>query len=461
MKNRNNGSQNGDDANKTFPNVQASSSKKLPINNLIKPLLSASIILIFSRMALQLTNFIYNVLMAKQFTHKEFGDFIVIMAFINILGVPASVVSNLISRLTSEFYAKGILSSSWRYISKIFNWMAAGFIFISVLVFFADSRLMNIFNMDIESGFFIGILCIGTFYLLNVVIGFLQGAEKFIKLSLIFIFMAMLRLLGAGFTNWFDLSVPVALWIVCSTTAIPLLYYFFGIRRTRPSYSSIPEINITMSKNYIVWCGVIFLFFSIFNRYELLFVKIQFDSFLSGDYSKISLIGSACFMAGSCVTMVIFPKTSRLYDQGEDPAKYFIKGVLLLLFLGIFSILTIRLIPSFILNIFFKSFGIVNRQILFPVVLSGILQSIIYMIVSYEVAIRRNAIIIPVLFILVIEIILFYFYGSTIDRVVWMGVGIGGMGVLTSAYYHFRSEKMKFQNTVAGQGASLPDAGEK
>ncbi len=361
-------------------------------------------------------NYIYNMLMGRMLSPSDFGVLASLISLFYIISVFSGTLSLTISRSIAEFRAHNKLQEAKFFINKINKWLLVfgAMVFVAFMLFspiISDFlRISSVFPVIVLGAVF-GMSLIGSANNAG-----LQGLQRFTRLSFSGILGAILKIVFGVFFVWLGWGAGGALGSLVAGGIFTILYAYYSLGLPKKA----KKIKLDMSSMLSFAKPVFFSTLCITALYniDVILVKHFFDSTTAGHYGVLSLLGKIVFFITGSVAAVLFPTIVDRHSRNEDYSLV-LKYSVFLVILGSSAITAFYFIfPKAIVGILFGSpyLSIVPYLGSFGIVMA--LFSLINLIVVYNLSIKRIGFVPILIFGLITEIGLIYFYHNDIWQIV-------------------------------------------
>lgn len=388
--------------------------KKLLNYNRDDSLIRDSFILFIATMFANVAAFFYHFYMGRVLGPVDYGVLGAVLSIAYIVSVPSIVIQTTLTKFIADLKAKKknreVNSLYLTALSKLFLFSILIFIlFLSLSYFLAEFLRINVLTLIVFSPVLI------FAFLLPVARGLLQGKQEFKKLGFNIFLEAFSKLVFGILLVYIGFHIYGAIVGIVIAFIVAFLYlYFININIKAKN-------KFEMSNVYKFGMPVLFslLILTLFYTVDVFLVKHYFSELEAGYYAALSLIGKIVFFASVAISTVMFPKVAELYARKKPTINILYKSMLFVSIMGIFIISCYILLPNFIVSILL---GNAYLEIAGYLWLFGILMlffSLTYLLVFYNLSINRKSFLSKLLFILIAEILIIYFYHPSIKAIIF------------------------------------------
>ncbi|MBS3150049.1 oligosaccharide flippase family protein [Candidatus Woesearchaeota archaeon] len=346
----------------------------------------------------------------------SYGVLGALLTILYIINVPFNTIQTTIANFTSQLIAnnnreaiKRLLTSS---LKKIFIYSLIIFIiYILFSKFIANFLKIDEISLIVLSGFLFIVSL-----LLAVTWGIMQGLQFFKSLGYSMIIQGFVKLTFGLVLVLIGFAVKGAMFAIILSYLIPFLLTLITLRlyigkgekmyKTRDIFDySIPVLIAMMS---------ITLMFSL----DIFLVKHFFNNIEAGYYAALAMLGKVVYFGSISIVYVMFPKVIELNSKKIGTRNILLKSLLIVFLFCFVSVLFYYFFPGFTVNLLFgkEYLNIVPLLGKFAVFMS--LLSLIYVLIFYNLSLRKKSFIYILLLFNIIEIVLLYIYHQSISQVV-------------------------------------------
>ncbi|MDD5178468.1 MAG: oligosaccharide flippase family protein [Candidatus Nanoarchaeia archaeon] len=351
---------------------------------------------------------------------EDYGVFAVLLSILYLSNVILTVIQTSITKFASDLKAdKGILS--YLFVNSLRRLSFYGSLL--TIVFFIISPWLAKF-LKIDNVW--PVLITGTFFFLSFIVsvnrGMLQGLQEFKKLGLSYICEGIIKLISgvvliliglgsSGAVLAFSISYLGAFLI----TLLPLKSLF---------YTQKVHFDTKQVYKYSFWVLIALSLLTLMYTIDVVLVKHFLDPLSSGYYGALSLMGKIIFFGTLSVSMVMFPKSSELFEAKGASKHIMYKSLGLVLLFGIPVTLFYFLFPEFAINLLFgKSyFGMAPYMWVYGATMT--LFSLTYVISFYLLSIKQYIFLLILGVFVVLEAVIIWLFHSTIGVVAYIMLGL-------------------------------------
>ncbi|MSS70600.1 MAG: hypothetical protein EXS64_03830 [Candidatus Latescibacteria bacterium] len=293
-----------------------------------KGLVKYGALLFAASMVANVTHYLFRIFMSHNLSDADYAALDALLSLLMIIAIPASAIQTATAKYASDLSATGrhdeIADLFLRSLRRIGTVCVIGF-----FVFFLSKDFIARY---LQIGRTAPVVWLGiTLFsgmLLPAAIGVLQGLQWFLKLSLIGIAGAVVRL-GAGYAlvRLLGLGVNGAIGASVASTAVGLAITFFWLRSFLKRSG---EGRADSSEIYRYFAPVILFLIcqSLLSFVDGIVVKHYFDPERAAVYFRAAIVGKAFLYLPTALALVLFPKASELYALRASSFRLLMQAIL-------------------------------------------------------------------------------------------------------------------------------------
>lgn len=324
--------------------------------------LKNNVLMFFSTSIVSLANLFYQVLVVRNLSVTGYGMFNSLLSTFVIFSLPLMSLSTMIAKFVSHYNNIGQRKTADFLLSRLLRHM-----FFIALSFLAAYLILapvikGYLHLDsIVPVYFLGGMLFTTI-LLTVMLGGLQGFERFVWFSASSMVSGVLKLVLAFLFIRIGWDLLGALGAYLVAVVIGLLVTFFPLKKILYLNEKAMDINLKEKYRFVIPSIITFGCIALLTNVDVILVKHLFPDLKAGYYSVAQLIGKIVLYIPSAIYIVILPRTSGLNAQQKDPKVVLIKALKYTAILCLFVLGFYNIFPEFILGILT---GKVNSEIIF------------------------------------------------------------------------------------------------
>ena len=385
-------------------------------------------------------NYLYQLLMGRFLTPKEYGELFSLLSLFYIFSVLFTTINTSITKFTAVYGVnkeygkiKGILIKA----TKSFTLLGIGMYIVLVLLSPIISSFLNIEdNMYVIALF----ASIPFGLILPAYQGILRGLQRFGALGISvsswaffkLLFGVLLVLLGYGVLGGV-LGVFLA---HVGGFLITLLFLkdLFGYKHNH-------DIEL---KDIIKYSGLAFLAIFAYTtmwNIDVILVKHYLSPLEAGNYSAISVLGKIALFAPGAVGMVVFPKAAERHEKGEKHLHILLKGLVLVFLISGGVVLLYALFPKFIITFIYGEKYLSVAPYLWRYGLAMMFLAMSGVVMNYALSINVTQIFYPLIGTLLLEMGIISFLRTSLGGIVNGMIFASALAVFLTALLLWRKIK--------------------
>lgn len=295
-------------------------------------------------------NYIYNLLLGRILGPKEFSDAAILITLLLVLSFVAMTFQLVVARFSVTIEGNQ-LKAFMRY---VFNKAISVGVVLGVLVVLFAKQLQMFFNTSTSLMFVFFGCGVPLYFLMSVNRGFFQGKKEFKLLSITYQAEMLTRLLVTLFLLYIfkiESSILIAIGVLVSLGVglFPLKFKPSILKVT----SVLPEIEIKNIRNFFMITAFYELSQIVINNSDILLVKHYFETYESGLYASLALIGRIVYFVAWMFVMLLLPTVVQLKKEGKSTTKILIKYVAYIFFIATLITVVCKLFPTTIVHVLF------------------------------------------------------------------------------------------------------------
>jgi len=420
---------------------------KFTIQKVKNLLFSSTIIVTISVLIGAFFSYILQFLLARYLSVSDFGTFNSLLSLTYLIGVPASVFSASIIKMSSELLAK----KNWDKITKLF-WKL-NFYFFIVGLFLAF--LIVIFNKNIAS--FLNIsdfnllipfaVFLGISYIQIVPGSYLQGLLRFKAFSFYTILNSFFRTFIPLIFIMIGFSIYGVFYGFTIAILISFIVSYLLLQKNLSSTVLYQQIDLKENYKKIISfsSSVVFINFGLMalNNLDMIMVKSFFDQDVAGYYAGTVTLGKILLFGAGTVSAVMFPQISNLYiKKSKTLYKKFKSFLYIQILFVILGFLFFSIFPEPLTRVFFgdRFLQSIKYLPLFSLFIS--LYILVNFMVLFFMAIDKTKVFVFLILASVIQFILLNIFNQTIFHIIFVNIFVTFVLLITLfIYYEFKVKK--------------------
>lgn len=327
------------------------------------------------------------VIVANYLTQEEFGDFQFTISLTNICVQPMIIISMIITRIGCNYpLEKQGNHLRWLHDKLQMLWIL-GIVLLIGSFYLIDPLIAKIANIEASKSITIAGITIAFHLLFFYYLGFLQALEAFKEIALVFCSVGCFTLI-LGFTVIFW-NLGIRFIYLSQAIAVMLTVTIMSIMvdHQLPKQPIRAQNHDFLTLRFCLLMLFSICVFFILNNMDIIAVKIMFNRSQAGYYGRLELISKFSFILSSSIAMVIFPRISKIYEQGKDPVAYLIKGTALYFLTSILVIVLLLLFSGNIVQMLYRKEFTGDITIVLLISIAKMFLSYIFIVINYESAV--------------------------------------------------------------------------
>jgi O-antigen/teichoic acid export membrane protein len=351
-------------------------------------LIGSGLIFLVGSLSVAVLNYFYQIVMGRMLGPYEYGVLGSLFAMIYLTTFAGNTFSRVMSKYSAEYRGRE-RNGALKYIIKrgIFKVSFYGFLVFVVYLFFIPT-LARFMNLDSYIGLFlvgfIGYVSVVS----SVVVGSLNGLEKFVWQNSLSFVSAFLKISLAVLLVYIGFGVSGAL---ISIVIGSLVVLFFGIMPLKRElrFDKIEKVNTKNIYLYAIPVLIASVLPLIAITIDQILVKHLFSSVSAGHYAAAGNIAKIIWFGSGFLVSAIFPKIVSYRAKGRDSSGLLIKGLVYTSFFALIGSGVLMATPRLIVLVMYGAeyLDIVSFVGLFGLALG--LFSINQLLIGYNLAIER------------------------------------------------------------------------
>lgn len=318
-----------------------------------KDLIQASGILFLASVFGNLCGLLFWLFMVRRLEPIEYGILNTLFSLFMILSLPASTIQTVVTKSVAQFFGRGEYAQI-RCFLKHFGKRIIWFGILSLAVFIVLTPAIGSF-LKIDSLALIAITGLILFIAIvfPLTIGVLQGAQRFLAMSINSVFNAMLKLiLGITFVVLgFKVMGALVGFGLAALLALMLSIFQFPKELSRAKDGNLEDLHINSVYKYSVPVFFSLLGWMVLTNSDVILVKHFFSPQEAGFYSVAQMVGKIILFLPGVIGVVLFPKMSEAFGQQKTALGLLKKGLLITGFLCIAASILCSFVPGLVLKV--------------------------------------------------------------------------------------------------------------
>jgi O-antigen/teichoic acid export membrane protein len=407
------------------------------------PLVSGVIVVISGSMLANFINFLFSVYMAQNLSVADNGILQSILSLIIFPALVANAVNPVVVRFAGNYFANNqysYLRGLYVKFTKFFLLVGSGF-FLLYLV--NISSISNFFHIADHKVLFFADIVIFLSLIGLTNLAFIQAKLAFgFQVFLSFI-SACTKLLCGVILISLGYSVAGAVGALVAASCVFYLFSFFPLRFLFSKKIKSVSIDTKEIFKYGIPSVLTLVGLTSFISVDILLVKHLFDPVNAGLYAGLSLVGRVIFFIVAPIGTVMFPIIVRKHANNENITGTFKLAMFFVLFPSIILTSIYVAFPEFVIMFFLKQKAYLSVSGLlgfFGIYIT--LYSILYLLATFYLSIKKTIVYYPILIGAVLQIALIYYFHESFLQIIFISfiiILLLVMGFLI--YYPYATKK--------------------
>jgi O-antigen/teichoic acid export membrane protein len=379
-------------------------------------LLASNLLVVGGSVSAGLLGFLFQALISHQLRAADYGNAFAAMTLLTLIGLPASALTLLMARETSRDRAVGHSAASAVLLRSGNRTLLIAGVVLGFLLAAGSPWIGAFFSVPAE---FVWAVAAGmpVALALPLLIGELQGQQKFFYFALLNFGQAGLKLVAAITLGLVFGPVGVVLGIVLAST-VSYAIVFLLLRRRLAIRLTMPWLR--PAARYLALILPSTLALSVLLSADVLLVKHFFSGRLAGEYSAVAALGRAIFWGAAGVAAVLFPKVIYRESQGYSGSRVVGISLGLVAIGGVASLAVLGLVARPVLTAFAGSEYAGGASILPVYAIAMTLLGAASVLIATHQSRARAAFLTVLLPVSVAEPVLIVIFHQSLAQVVWV-----------------------------------------
>jgi len=376
---------------------------------------------LFGSVIINILNYIFTILIGRLLGPAAYGEVAVILGLSTILTVPALSLTTFMATYSAKYKAEKKISSLNHLRTRTVSYVFVTGLGVLIL-FWLSLPWLSAFLKIGKSSLFIYAIVFPISLVSSVNTGTLQGLKAFIPFSITGIITTFFKLVLSL------LLVNLGFWINSVMFAIVLggfLSYLFGHYQVRSILFLLsrglrgrPVHKKDFLKEIISFAPHIFLstlFITLFSNIDLILAKHYLSPTLAGFYSALSVTGKIISYISGALISVMLPFVSSSHTKKDGKSEkilYFSLSIILIVSGGTLAFFT--LYPKLVISLLFGANYLAVSPYLYLFGLAMLFMTLSSVFANFFIGIGGKKFIYPLLFGVIMEVVLIYFYHENI-----------------------------------------------
>lgn len=381
--------------------------------------------------------FVLNLFLARNISYADYGIFTSLLSLITLATIPNQSFNTVILRFSSKYFALNEIEHASYFYKKILLYISIiGIIIFALFLIFSPIIAEFLKVKDVRLIFITGLI-VGVSYVSVVNTSVLQSLLRFKFLSFISVTSGLLKLAGGIVLVYLGYRVFGGLWAIFIMYLMIFLLGLAPLKKILVKHGARVKFPYKEVFFYALPTSVAVLsIFSLISS-DVILVKHFFSPIDAGLYGGLSVVGKVIFFFTAPIPSVMFPILVKKHVKEESYSKifYLSLGGVSLLSLGITAIYF--LFPGFFLQVFLggrEYLRLIPYLGFFGLFIS--LFSMLNVLTSFFLSVKRTEISCLLLAGAVAQIVLIYFYHASFYHVVGVSILICSLLIILLLLYY-------------------------
>ncbi|MBW6441650.1 oligosaccharide flippase family protein [Patescibacteria group bacterium] len=384
-------------------------------------------------------SYLLQFVLGRKLSVEDYGTFNTLLSLASLVGVFAGVFGTSLIKIMSEIHARKEQRKLESLLLKSINFsLTIGGVFF-IIILFLRSYISSYINIGDSFLIILFGSSVALAFLMTIPIAYLQGTQQFMKFSILNIVNMFNRFILATVFVFMGLGLRGVYGAAPLSSIISFCIGFFMLGLVLKDRVEV-DVSKEFKKIFSFGASVILVNFSMMalNNIDLIIVKRYFSPVEAGYYAGTMTLGKILLFGAGAVSIVMFPKITALYANGEYFMGRLKKLLLLLLAVLLTGVFCYQVFPGIITNLFFgKAFeNSVKYLPLFSVFVA--FYVLINFLVLFFLAVDRNKVGFLLLPGVVVQYILLNIFHETLWDVIKINILVSIFTLLLlSIYFYF------------------------
>lgn len=377
-----------------------------------------SLILLCGSLAVGVTNYLYEFLMARMLTIVEYGELQSLLAILTIIAIPTAILSTVLVKYAADFKAKNRPNKIYS-LFLLLTKKTAIIAIISFAIFFIFCRqIADFLNLDsVWPLLILGIVFIFSFPG-SINLGILRGLQKFKELSAVSLISAVLKVIFSIWLVKLGFAVNGAIGAITLAGVAGYIISFYPLKFLFKWDKE--AVRMKEIWYYFFPVGFSLLFIALLCSVDIILVKHFFSAQTAGEFGALTMLGNMIFFMTGPIAGVMFPMSVDARSSLSNPAKILKKAIFLtgLIGLGIVSFYFIA--PEPIIKILIGNKFLIIGEYLGWFGLAMFQYSLVVLLANYFLSVEKAKGAYLVGLGSLLQIVFIYIFHDNLWQIVWI-----------------------------------------
>ncbi|PYQ63998.1 MAG: hypothetical protein DMF54_15390 [Acidobacteria bacterium] len=391
-------------------------------------------------------------LISHQLRPADYGGAFAVVTLITFIGLPASAFTLVMARETSRGRGSGHQASSAALLRGAKRTLLLLGVVLGGAIATGSMLLSRFLEVPVEL-LLAASVGIPFGLVLPLLLGELQGAERFTDYAILSTGQAALKLLAAIALGVFFGPLGV----IAGISAATITAYAIALRMVRRKlsiHSSLPWLR--PAAKYLAIALPSTLALAVLLSSDVLLVKHYFSTGAAGEYAAVAAIGRAIFWGASGVAIVLFPKVAFRSSQGRSGIQLVAASLLLVAIGGVTGLLLLAFSSPWLVKAFAGSAYIGGAAYLPWYAIGMVLLGAAAVLIATHQSKGRPGFLAILLPLAALEPILIAFYHQSLLQVIQMvDISMGLVAVALTGWYVVDERSAAVTSSVSAVPANI------
>ncbi|HIE11158.1 MAG TPA: hypothetical protein EYP62_06040 [Kiritimatiellae bacterium] len=310
-------------------------------------LLKHSLLLLAATQVANICNILFQAAMGRLLPPAEYGVLLTMLGLALIVITPLQAITAVAAHYTALLSAQGRIREVSAYVCFWCRRLSLPIVILLAAAFFGASPLRRFFHLSGTGPVRLTLTAIAISVLVPLLVGVLQGLQRFVWMTLTAYAWAVIRLVASvalalawkrtAMAGLWGQAIGVLASVGCGIVALGAL----SETRGRP-LSALPGVHRYFAGSLLVLSG-----FSLLSYLDVPLMKHYFaDPHVAGIYSRASVIGRAAFFLPMPIAQAMFPKVASSGFMDTHDRRNLIKAILFTVLLSGTVAVVLSLFPG-------------------------------------------------------------------------------------------------------------------
>ena len=384
--------------------------------------------------------YLFHLVLLRFLAPAEYGEFLSYLSLMYLLSVPSGTISTLVTKFIASYKGSGDSKSINVFFEYLVKKTAPVGVVVGLILISFSNPLATLFKAHPLAFVVLGVSAFVTLFQ-TITASFLAGFQRFVAQTILGFVNTLLTItFSIAFIKFGLGATGAVLGQIISGILITIVTLYLIKDSIFPFVKTTKKPNLSLKKftiySFIFSLGTMSLIST-----DILIFRILFDTHASGMYSSLSILGRMILFGLTPVISLVLPMVSLRHSQNNHSESIFIKLGLSLLGLGLFGSMVFSFFSKSIVSILSGNQYLSISHLLPVFAFSMVFFALSQFILSYLMATGREKSNIILLAITLIQPVVLYLYGRSLDSFVWLNMLIHVVLLFAVAYYFISSRK--------------------